>query len=346
MGTESLIPMPPPELRLMVTTLDADYFDNPNGVPIIAGVPLDAFGTVFDFGCGCGRLARQLLQQNPKPRRYVGIDIHKGMIDWCSKNLTPVDCNFQFFHHDVYSPGHGLDNSLKLAEPFPVKDEEFSLVIAISVFTHLYKEQATYYLSEIARILAPQGVALASWFFFDNESFPFLRDGPFCLFTDELDPTQAVIYDREWFLDTIRSCGLSVQQTVFPPMPGHQWNVFLRKRTPNAVDQFPLGEEGAAWLCGATRKPIAKVAVSDADKFKVEDFSKKEKMRLYSNGPPVLTGPVVELAAAKAKLKEMETTLAATKWVVETLQRSWSWKIGRVLTSPVRFVRSISPRLG
>src|SRR5437870_13923051 len=55
-------------------------------------------------------------------------------------------------------------------------------------------------------------------------------------------PTQAVIYDRDWFLDTIRSCGLSVQQTIYPPMPGHQWNVLLTRRTPNAVDEFPLGE--------------------------------------------------------------------------------------------------------
>jgi len=113
-------------------------------------------------------------------------------------------------------------------------------------------------LSEIARILAPHGVALASWFFFDRKRFPFLRDGPFCLFTDELDPTQAVIYDRDWFLDTIRSCGLSIQQTIYPPMPGHQWNVLLTRRTANAVDEFPLGELGAEWLCGTTQKPMAK----------------------------------------------------------------------------------------
>src|SRR5947199_6305281 len=129
MGTESLIPMPPPELRLMVTTLDADYFDNPNGVPIIAGVPLDAFGTVFDFGCGCGRLARQLLQQNPRPRRYVGIDVHQGMIDWCKRSLSPPDANFQFFHHDVYSPTAAAGNSMRLAEPFPAQDGGISRLL-------------------------------------------------------------------------------------------------------------------------------------------------------------------------------------------------------------------------
>src|SRR5213593_1237079 len=225
MERQPIIPMPPEELRLMVGNPDPDYFENVGGAPIIAGLPPGAYDTVFDFGCGCGRLARQLLQQKQKPRRYVGIDIHRRMIDWCRENLSPVDANFQFFHHDVYSPGYGINNSPKLVEPFPANNEEFSLVIAVSVFTHVYKEQSVYYLSEIARILRPGGVAVASWFFFDRESFPFLLDGPFCLFTDELDPTQAVIYDRQWFIDTVRHCGLSVQKTVFPPTPGHQWNV-------------------------------------------------------------------------------------------------------------------------
>src|SRR5207244_7711055 len=88
--------------------------------------------------------------------------------------------------------------------------------------------------------------------------------------------------------------------------PGHQWNDLLTSRTPNAVDEFPLGELGAEWLCGTTQKPMAKVAISNAEKFKVENFSEKNKGRLYSTGPPVLTGPVVELAAMKAKLNEAE----------------------------------------
>jgi SAM-dependent methyltransferase len=97
------IPMPPLEMRRMVGPTDPEDFDNPSGEPIYAGfgLPLDAYDSVFDFGCGCGRVARQLLQQNPRPRRYVGIDAHRGMIDWCRENLSPIDPNFQFFHHDV-----------------------------------------------------------------------------------------------------------------------------------------------------------------------------------------------------------------------------------------------------
>jgi len=107
MSTRSM-PIPPLELRKLVGPEDPAAFDNPSGTPIYAdfGIPPETYETVFDFGCGCGRLARQLLQQNPKPRRYIGIDVHKGMIKWCRNSITPVDPNYQFFHQDVYSPSY------------------------------------------------------------------------------------------------------------------------------------------------------------------------------------------------------------------------------------------------
>ena len=163
------VPMPPIDLRRMVGPTDPEAFDNPSGQPIYSqfGLPLSAYESVFDFGCGCGRIARQLLQQNPRPRRYIGIDIHSGMIEWCQRNLTPIDPHFQFFHHDVYSPGYSPRNSLQLAQPFPSGDGEVTLFFASSVFTHLLKRQTEYYLHELVRVLNPQGVAFTTWFFFD-----------------------------------------------------------------------------------------------------------------------------------------------------------------------------------
>ena len=87
------IPMPPPDLRDWIGPTDIPEFDNPSGTPIYAelGLPLKAYETVFDFGCGCGRIARQLLQQTPRPQRYVGIDVHPRLSGWCRENLSPVD---------------------------------------------------------------------------------------------------------------------------------------------------------------------------------------------------------------------------------------------------------------
>ena len=73
---------------------------NPSGAPIFGAAP-ERFDHVLDFGCGCGRLARQMLQQLPRPRRYTGSDLHAGMIRWCNTNLAPLAPGFTFLHHDV-----------------------------------------------------------------------------------------------------------------------------------------------------------------------------------------------------------------------------------------------------
>ena len=46
-----------------------------------------------------------LIQQRPRPARYLGIDVHRGMIEWCRENLTPFAPSFEFMHHDVFSRG-------------------------------------------------------------------------------------------------------------------------------------------------------------------------------------------------------------------------------------------------
>jgi SAM-dependent methyltransferase len=290
----------------MVGPTEPEAFDNPGGQALF-GLPAEAYDSVLDFGCGCGRVARQLLQQNPRPRRYVGVDVHRGMIEWCERHLATLDPGFRFFHHDVYAHSYAPDNSLRLAQPFPMADGECSLLVAISVFTHLYSSQSEYYLRELARVLRQDGMAVTSWFFFDRDSFPFLAEGPFCLFAGERDPTQAVLYDRRWFLDTVRSIGLAVTRTTPPPVPGHQWTVFLARRGPDTVDRFPLGAEGAEWLSGATRKPIASPAVPPEVARMAKVQSVDPPSRSSWPQPPPLFGVLAELGAARKELEKRKS---------------------------------------
>jgi SAM-dependent methyltransferase len=319
------IPLPPPELRHLVgPSAPADY-DNPSGWPLLHafGIPPEAYAAVFDFGCGCGRQARQLLLQQPRPRRYVGIDVHPGMIEWCRQHLTPIDPSFEFFHHDVYSPSYAPGNTLRLAQPFPVEDAAFSLVIAHSVFTHLMNEQAEYYLSELSRILAPDGMAYTTWLFYDRASFRFLPQ-VYSLYTNAIDFGQAVLFDREWFLAAVRKCGLGVRLTVPPPVPGHQWNVVLQKRGAGMEDRFPLGADGAEWVCGATLKPMAADAAMTPDLVAKLPPTPAVYVQSETPAPPPLFGYLAELAALKR--------------THEQVLRSRAWAIGRALTSPVRFL--------
>jgi len=39
------------------------------------------------------------------------------MVEWCRYNLSPVDPNFRFLHHDVYNPGLAPDNAKQLTAP-------------------------------------------------------------------------------------------------------------------------------------------------------------------------------------------------------------------------------------
>jgi SAM-dependent methyltransferase len=295
------LPLPPEELRGLVGVTDPRAFDNPSGTPVYDpfGLPLETYDAVFDFGCGCGRQARQLLLQTPRPRRYVGVDANPAMIAWCRANLSPADPNFRFEHHDVYSPTYAPGNSLRLAAPFPVEDHAFSLVLAHSVFTHLSQAQGDYYLHEIARTLTPHGLAFTSWFFFDRESFPFLGKDRSCLFVDEAAPSEAVIFDRRWFIEAVRRVGLSVWRTDPPPMAGHQWTVFLSPRSPDTVDRFPLGEEAAEWLCGATARPMASPRAGFEPATWTPPGVASGRKEPEWPEPPALVGPLKELAVLR-----------------------------------------------
>lgn len=160
--------------------------------------------------------------------------------------------------------------------------------------------------------------------FFDNDSFPFRRGGIPTLFTSEIDTTAAVIYDRQWFLNTVRTCGLAVRRTQHPPVAGHQWWVELERRTATSVDHFPLGDEDAEWLCGATYKPIAVPVISqeEIEKHKVAQVgpTTDPKDFLARRDPLPLTGPMAELAAVQTKFTTAQAELARIKG-------SWGWKL-------------------
>lgn len=246
------IPLPPVEYRRLVTH-DDNVFELPSGGVAYPEIAPEQYRSVFDFGCGCGRVARRLLWQTPRPKRYVGIDIHSGMIEWCQRNLTPIDRGFQFHHHDVYSLSLAPQNSRQMTSPLPARDHEFSLFIAHSVFTHLLKQQTEFYLKEVARILAPGGIAYTTWFLFDKATFPMMFDFQVSLFINEVDPSNAVIFDWRWLLETLAGNGLRITKTIPPSVPGFQWQLFL---APEAGEhEFPLAPERSPYLCGGSPVP-------------------------------------------------------------------------------------------
>jgi SAM-dependent methyltransferase len=235
-------------MRELVGRPEREAFENPDGALVHPELPESVFRRVFDFGCGCGRIARQLMEQRPRPERYLGIDVHHGMIEWCRQNLAPAAPEFEFVHHDVFSRGLNPTGAHQYA-PFPAGKAEFTLVEAWSIFTHLTEPQAEFYLREVARVLEPGGVMHSTWFLFDKQEFPMMQDFQNALYINEVDPSNSVIFDREWLGLAMRAAGLTVTSVTPPEIRGFQWVLVLTPTRQGVVeadfppDEAPLGRQ-------------------------------------------------------------------------------------------------------
>ncbi len=100
-------------------------------------IPLKNGQTVLDFGCGTGRITRELREILPKSK-FVGVDVSETAIKIAKKKYPWA--NF-------YSVQDG--------DKFPFKKNSFDLILAADVIEHIYNTQHT--LLELNRILKKGG---------------------------------------------------------------------------------------------------------------------------------------------------------------------------------------------
>lgn len=103
--------------------------------------PADSLQAVFDFGCGCGRVLRWFESALPGVALH-GADLRHAAIDWCREHLR----------------GHFVAN--ELLPPLPYADGSFDLVYALSVFSHLNRDQCVDWMRELTRVTRPGGTIL------------------------------------------------------------------------------------------------------------------------------------------------------------------------------------------
>lgn len=95
---------------------------------------------VLDVGCGMGRIEKSLAQYC---KEIHGVDISGRMIRFAKNNLKEHKMCF------VYK-NNGKDLSI-------FKDNKFDFVFSIITLQHLEKEDAYAYISEMCRVLKPEG---------------------------------------------------------------------------------------------------------------------------------------------------------------------------------------------
>jgi len=135
--------LPPAMLRFRVSeSLSIPLFRNVGlkcAMLIEESVALDAGARVLDFGCGCGRTMRWMLDRHPAVD-FTGVDCDLEAIDWC-RTAFP----------------RGEFHATQPAPPLRFGDHTFDAVYCISVFTHLDEASQDRWLGELARVLRPGG---------------------------------------------------------------------------------------------------------------------------------------------------------------------------------------------
>ncbi len=121
---------------------------------------------ILDVGCGTGLLAMAAEPFIRESGHYTGIDVSQRDINFC-KRRYPAS-NYHFQHIDAANPTYApaQDKPLK---PWPLTDASYHMVTALSVWTHLNEDHATFYFSEVHRVLKPGGKAIITLFYLDDQ---------------------------------------------------------------------------------------------------------------------------------------------------------------------------------
>jgi SAM-dependent methyltransferase len=233
-----LIPMPPVEFQSLVCGPGSEHLFEAAGRGLRDLLRQHAMLTpgasVLDIGCGCGRLARYLLEL--PIGSYVGFDRHKGMVAWCAQEIGSRDPRFRFDYFDLKSVYTVWDDQAGAINTetfrFPYADSTFDSIVLGSVFTHMPPGETRQYLDEMARVMRPGGKALLSVFFSPTGA------------TEVRDDGINVFHSLPWLLASISALPFDAR-FIGPAMPNgerpepdqsfnykHNWYLLTRSIAP------------------------------------------------------------------------------------------------------------------
>jgi SAM-dependent methyltransferase len=108
------------------------------------GRPIGESTRVLDFGCGWGRMLRFWLNRVDSQNLH-GVDVRDESVAM-ARRLNP----FATF------------SAVDAMPPMPFDDESFDVVVAYSVFSHLSEAVSRAWITELARVLKPAGLAIVT----------------------------------------------------------------------------------------------------------------------------------------------------------------------------------------
>jgi len=177
---------------------------------------------VLDIGSGIGNLALSLIGY--LRGGYDGVEIHSEAVGWCQRAITPRHSNFRFHRADVASHAYNPRGRVPAsAYQFPFPHQNFDFIFLGSVFTHMLPDSVEHYVYEISRLLAPDGVCVASYFLLNDEtraaidtgqsfmSFGVQHPSGLCRLHDATVPEAAVAIEETFVRRLHEQAGLRIQ---------------------------------------------------------------------------------------------------------------------------------------
>ena len=122
---------------------------------------------ILDIGCGTGLMGIAAEPFTSEGGSYTGIDVMKQDIDFCVGQFSKNE-NYRFIHFDVSNPTYAAFQT-EIRKPWPLEDESYDLVTAVSVWTHLNEADAVYYMNEVSRVLKKGCRAIITLFLLDTK---------------------------------------------------------------------------------------------------------------------------------------------------------------------------------
>lgn len=216
------VPLPPGGLRTSRHhKADSDFLET--GQREVRQLEEDAFLTgetrVLDIGCGPGRLAIALLDALG-PMEYLGVDIIRGTIDWCRRNISARHPLMEFVHLDRHHRRYAGRGTRK-APIVPAPDGKADLVYLFSVVSHMERADLMGHLVEFERVLAPGGRIVLTGFIVDGdipdceENPPMPANGAASV-RRWAGPLHCVRYRRDFFEFQLNAAGLDVDAEPIP----------------------------------------------------------------------------------------------------------------------------------
>jgi SAM-dependent methyltransferase len=147
------LPLPPSRLRLLVDGRSGDgerflrigalMAGSIRAAVAESGAEMGEMGAILDFGCGCGRVARNWAAlEDPEVH---GSDYNEELVGWCDANLPFL---------------RAVRNELE--PPTRYESESLDLIYALSVLSHLSEPLQGAWVAEFRRLLRPGGLLIVS----------------------------------------------------------------------------------------------------------------------------------------------------------------------------------------